>query len=843
MPSRLWLIVGVFSLASSFPPELLALQQDLPGPRTVIVIDSLDRSAFRNVGELLQARVPGLHVARTGDGGMRWFMRGPASIAESTPMVLIDDMPINVAGSAMRDIGTRPPILDEIELEDVERIEVLSGPATAVGHGTGAGNGVIRIVSFAPRAQRTSFKVATSVSTLDENVTYPTNAARAGIDTAGALVRRCTLQMEANELCTPTGPLTFRNVLESDSPFERAFGARATATVASGTERVAWRGGGTFDRQGSTDGLVADQRVHLRGTGGIRIAPNADVTVRGHWMRGSADLRSLNEPSLLSQGLLAAADTVWPGFVEPRVSPYHSLRYGVTAAGRWSPRSGLEARLTSGGARMIDENDLDYTFVGPVSQQPVDVDSRGERRRRDVNVRLDAEAQYRWLGMHQSTTVTVEHRVWKQEEEFVRILTQNGAPLQAGGFAINQRTGIAGAGLIQRFNLGLGLQLAGGVRLDQVRVNDVRWDAPAFPHLSLSWDARRYVPDQVARVRLRAALGDVANVPQTTRIFFFFPIAGETDRPKAEVTRERELGVDAAILEDRVGLSLTWYKKRTSNVLALFLGGPTARYARIEVLNRGVEASLQARILETSRLTWKAHARYTHNHNESMSGLGIAELGEAPGGPPFIFAPQWVLSGRPLGAHRIQPIVSIRDLDGDGRLDDPCFEDMAPCEVVVRRNGGFKPAYPPTSASVETSFRFGALTLSALVDHRRGHVMSNGTMQRRCVRECQALYDPGTSLRDQAEAMVAPGTETTVEDATYTKLREVSLRVEAPPSWTQALGASRLSISLAGRNVATWTDYSGLDPETTSAPWAPLSNVDNAAVPLPRRFVIRAEIR
>ena len=110
-------------------------------------------SNFANVAELLQARVPGLHVARTGDGGMRWFMRGPSSMAESTPMVLVDDVQMNTAGSAMRDLGTRPPLLDEIDIEDVERIEVWSGPATAIQQGTGAGNGVIRIVTFAPRAQ------------------------------------------------------------------------------------------------------------------------------------------------------------------------------------------------------------------------------------------------------------------------------------------------------------------------------------------------------------------------------------------------------------------------------------------------------------------------------------------------------------------------------------------------------------------------------------------------------------------------------------------------------------------------------------------------------------------
>jgi outer membrane receptor protein involved in Fe transport len=848
MPRRLSTIAS-FTLATSFPSTLLALQQEPTDAGIVIIVDSLDRSAFRNLGELLQARIPGLHVARTGDGGMRWFMRGPSSIAESTPMVLIDDVPINVAGSAMRDLGTRPPILDDIDIEDVERIEVVSGPATAARYGTGAGNGAIRIVTFAPHAQRTSFRLATSLSTVEENVTYPANAARAGIDTAGALVRRCTLEMEANELCTPTGPLRIRNVLASDSPFERAIGARVSATVASGSERLAWRGGASFDREGSTGGSLADQRLHVRGAAALRPGSNADITVRGHWMRGDAELPSLNEPSLLRQGLLAPADTVWPGFVEPQVSPYHSMRYGLTATAQWRPRSWLDARLTSGGARMIDENDLAYTIQGTGPFEPLDVDSRGERRRRDMHVRVDAEARYRLAAMRQSTTVTIEHRVSKQEDEFAQILTRNGALVGRSAYAINQRTAIPAVGLMQRVNLGLGLDVAGGVRLDQVRVNDVRWDVPFSPHVSISWDARPFVPDALGRVRLRAALGNVANVPQTTRIFFVFipPSPSEPERPKAEVTRERELGFDATVLEDRLGLSLTWYDKRTSNVGgAYFLGLQTPRFARTEVLNRGIETSLRARILETSRLGWNVQAWYAHNHNESKGGLGNADLGDT--GPPstqFLFSPQWVLPGQPLGSHRWQPIASIRDLDGDGLLDDACFDDAAVlCEVVIRRNGGFRPAYPPTSASLETSLRFGALTLRALVDRRSGHFMNNVTTQARCVQECQGLYDPSTSLREQAEAFVASGRGgMTLEDASYTKLREVSLRFEAPPSWTQPLGASRLAISLSGRNLATWSDYGGLDPETTSAVWAPLANFDDAATPLSRRFVIRADIR
>ena len=82
----------------------------------------------------------------------------------------------------------------------------------------------------------------------------------------------------------------------------------------------------------------------------------------------------------------------------------------------------------------------------------------------------------------------------------------------------------------------------------------------------------------------------------------------------------------------------------------------------------------------------------------------------------------------------------------------------------------------------------------------------------------------------------------TAEDASYTKLREISLRFEAPNSWARTLGASRMEVSLAGRNVATWTNYRGLDPESTSLYWIPLAAVDNVAEPLPRRLSLRLTV-
>lgn len=837
-------IAGAVALALSFASPLPAFQQDTIGAEAVIVLDSLDRAAFANVAELLQARVPGLHITRTGDGAMQWFMRGPSSATGSMPMVLIDGARMTVAGSGMTDMGTRPPLLDDIDLEEVDRIEVWNGTASAIMQGTGAGNGVINVVTVAPRAQKTSFRMAASGSRLDDATAYPANAVRAGVDTSGQPVRRCTLRLQADELCTPTGPVMYINPLETGSPFETALAARVAVAIASGNERLAWQTGASVDRQGSTTGTLAAQRLHVRGSATFRANRDAEATLRAHWMRGDSDLPAPNEQSELLQGLFARPDTVWRGFVEPPTSPYTSRRYGIALNGRWHARNWLEARLTSGIERLVDENDLEYVRDrGPFAL--LDIDIRGERRYRDLTARLNVEARYGARSLRQATVLTLERVVSRQEEEFSERYRFEPGSATERAWWMNYRTGIAGVGMTQHLRVADAVTVTGGLRLDQARLGDLRWDVPPSPHVSATWDVRPFVPAAVGGVRLRAALGDVANLPQTTRIFFL-PRAGEPERPKAEVTRERAVGLDARFAHERVGVSVDWYTKRTSNVrTAMEVFQPSLAgfpgFQRIEVLNRGIETAVRARVIQRGRFTWDVRGSYAYNHNEVRRApqRGRIDLGE-----PALFAGQWLMQGQPLGAYRTLPIESVRDLDGDGLVDDICYGTPG-CEVLVGTSAVFRPAFPPTSATLETSVRFGSLTFSMLADHRGGHALSNLTLESRCFLSlCPALYDPSTSVREQTEAILASGlTGSTVQDASFTKLREVSLRIEAPMSWARALGASWMTVALAGRNVATWTHYGGLDPESTSRSWIPLSGIDYGSMPLPRRFVLRVDLQ
>jgi hypothetical protein len=87
------------------------------------------------------------------------------------------------------------------------------------------------------------------------------------------------------------------------------------------------------------------------------------------------------------------------------------------------------------------------------------------------------------------------------------------------------------------------------------------------------------------------------------------------------------------------------------------------------------------------------------------------------------------------------------------------------------------------------------------------------------------------------------------EDADYIKLREVSFRYTVPetslPSMVQRFGVSQATINLTGRNLKTWTDYTGFDPEVGSNTFggsAAVGRIDEYFYPNFRSFGIDLEL-
>jgi hypothetical protein len=78
-----------------------------------------------------------------------------------------------------------------------------------------------------------------------------------------------------------------------------------------------------------------------------------------------------------------------------------------------------------------------------------------------------------------------------------------------------------------------------------------------------------------------------------------------------------------------------------------------------------------------------------------------------------------------------------------------------------------------------------------------------------------------------------------IEDGSFVKLREISLGYRFDAPWVRATGASDIGLRVAARNLYTWTNYSGIDPEVNLFAASTVARgVDFATTPIPRTLVV-----
>ena len=166
--------------------------------------------------------------------------------------------------------------------------------------------------------------------------------------------------------------------------------------------------------------------------------------------------------------------------------------------------------------------------------------------------------------------------------------------------------------------------------------------------------------------------------------------------------------------------------------------------------------------------------------------------------------------------------------------------------------GGAVPTRELSVAPTLTLFR--RVTLSALLDYRGGFKQYDANDAVRCatvsLRNCRAVYDPTAPLTEQAAAVASRIEFDTgqiddtpyIYDADFWKLREVAITVAAPHRWAERVAASDVRLTFAGRNLATWTSYPGLDPEMNATPSDPLVRGDFSTQPPVRYLTARVDV-
>jgi len=348
-----------------------------------------------------------------------------------------------------------------------------------------------------------------------------------------------------------------------------------------------------------------------------------------------------------------------------------------------------------------------------------------------------------------------------------------------------------------------------------------------------------------------------------------------------ERTKEVEAGADFGFFGARGDGSLTLYNDRT--VGAIFLAplanstgyGQQAQNAGT-IRNRGVEVALNVRPIMNPDLTWEIGLQWARNQNQvlDLSGQQFVDL---PTGGYFTGAIATAWKGSGLGVIRGADFARCgRGLNIDGvNIDQACgnapkgalYIDSTGFPVVDPTNRVIADGNPKWTGSVRTAVTWHKIQLSGLLDIRhggqtwngtRGALVSFGTSAFTLDRGVQRTFGqdimPGAVAGPGAGDPVVidenwyagngggfgPVASQFIEDASFVKLREISLGYTLDQPWvTRNLGFSSIDLRVAGRNLHTWTDYTGIDPESNLGGAAVLiQGIDYFNNPQTRSFVI-----
>jgi len=182
--------------------------------------------------------------------------------------------------------------------------------------------------------------------------------------------------------------------------------------------------------------------------------------------------------------------------------------------------------------------------------------------------------------------------------------------------------------------------------------------------------------------------------------------------------------------------------------------------------------------------------------------------------------------------------------DGKGG-STPCFS--ASGAVIAPRVYQGR-TVPSTEGSISSSLRFlQHFQLTGMLDFKRGFKKWDNNLRIRCQIFSLCIENWETQDANPVELAQMQTTGTLVDfvinDASYTKLREIALNVDVPGTWTRRfLGGRNATVNFAARNLKTWTNYTGLDPEVMFLGGTITFEFEQNQIPHPRQFVTTVHV-
>ncbi len=390
-------------------------------------------------------------------------------------------------------------------------------------------------------------------------------------------------------------------------------------------------------------------------------------------------------------------------------------------------------------------------------------------------------------------------------------------------------------------------------------------------------------PEWISFAKLRAAYAEVGNDTDPYRLTsFFMNEAPFGDNPvltesrlipnadlKPEITSSYEFGLDLRFFKSRLNLDATYYDGRTKNqiipISTDISSGYTSKLINAgEVRNHGIEAILNIIPVRSDNFTWNTTFNFSRNRSE------VTDLGGV----------DYTLTDRNSVFIQAREGGSISAMYGRGfqRVEDPNSEFFG--QFIIDDNGiplrtddlVYQGDYAPDyTLGWLNSFKYKSFDIGFLLDTRQGGTVvsftktigsTSGQLKETLVGRETGIVAEGAVNTGTVDAPIYVQNTTNVDartynnryyerdnveaakyDATYTKLREVTLGYSLPKKVVDRLPVSGARLSLTGRNLLLWTDNPHFDPETVSLAGGTLQpGIENMSYPSSKTYTLNLQI-
>ncbi len=892
----------------------------------VAVTDLVQVAPPSKLQDMLSVNVPGVRIFRAsgavGTGGPT-RIRGSGSLSLSNePLIYVDGVRINNQAATNTEASFNwgfPSRVNDLNPEEIESIEVLKGPSAATIYGTEASNGVIQIITKRGRTGRPTFDVHADAGANwfhNPEGRYEPNYY---IGRDGGVHEFRVLDFQ-KQICQDPARNCATHIFSTGTPY--ALGT----SLSGGSDQLRYY----FSLDANRDEGYLDYNWQNKYNGRANLSyASPDDKFKVDMSFGA--IRSKTRSAEAFQGVTTSIiwscnfpgcepdpadpeNTGWNGpghgfqFYRPE-DYYHAFGFDNVDRAMLSlklshrPFPWLRHQLTVGpdftNNRSSNLIERDGSGYNPFFDWSAGYKAGNTTRSTFLSVDYGAAADWTISKNLLSTTSVGAQYYYKQFDVLRGEGRRFSIPGESDITGASQR--VATESFLENKNVGVYVQqqisfknrafLTAAVRGDDNSAFGSNFNAVVYPKVSFSWvlSEEPFLANSkvLSQLKLRGAWGRAGLAPDVfSAIRTYSPRVGPAGEGgvspqnfgnvdlKPEVGEETELGFDAGLFNQRMGIEFTFYNKDLKDAIVSVPNKPSRGFPGVTFLNlgktrnRGIELAIDGTPISGQNVSLDLRGTIATNGTTILDMGGLEPLLVAG------FGTQWDAQGFPPGSFFFKKVVSstVQKIPvGSVQLPigfDPMCEGgtdlgygdgtTVSCANAPRLYSG-RPT-PSWNGSFSATLTLAKrLRILGLVDYLGGNTIVCGdcwAMHAFFLSSKQVLEGSDPVLSGYLGTFFLQGdgdtwARTGLFNAGFAKLRTVSVSYDLPSRIARWVGAARGSVTVAGENLLTlWRAQTAaygvkwVDSEiSVNAPWAGTRDFGYVQESFPQAMRVRTTVR